>query len=186
MITVASIYAEMSHLKARKTVVGLQIFNSLVEAGLVHFLSPKKEEKVIEVSVTELVEARKVAEKVLASARAVKAYRGAVVAKKAAKASRRIFAGFTRKTKGLGIMSLDSLKKAESRAQAAYTALRAARSELQVSINTLAQAKEGDSVRAIYSALKACRLATFKVEQLTVELAFAKEQVTIVAARQAV
>lgn len=179
---ITSIYKEMINLKSRKTMIGLELFNSLVESGLVRFLSTKDEAKTVEVSVEELQKARAEAEKVLRNARSV----GTVSAKKAVKAAKRVFAGLSRKVKGLGVMSLDSLKKAESKAQAAYMALRQARSELQNTITTLAQAKEGDSVRAIYSALKACKLAAFKVEQLSVELAFAKEQVTIVAARQAV
>lgn len=183
---ITSIYKEMMNLSSRKTRVGLEIFNSLVEAGLVRFLSTKEEKKIVEVDATELQEARKQAEKTLATARAVKGYRAAGTAKKAVKAAKRVFAGLSRKVKGLGAMSLDSLKKAEHKAQQAYMALRAARTELQNTINTLAEVKEGNSVRAIYSALKACRLAAFKVEQLTVELAFAKEQVAIVAARQAV
>lgn len=184
---ITSVYKAMENLDSRKTVTGLEIFNSLVKSGLVRFLSTKKEEaKTIEVSVKELTEARQQAEKVLATARAVKGYRAVGIAKKAVKAAKRVFAGLSRKVKGLAVMSLDSLKAAEAKAQGAYMALRQARSELQVSINNLAQAKEGNSVRAIYSALKACKLAAFKVEQLTVELAFAKEQVAIVAARQAV
>lgn len=187
MMKVNSVYAGLINLAGRKTASGLNLFNNLVDAGLVHFLNQKEEKavKTIEVSAKELAEARQQAEKVLSTARAVKGYRGAVAAKKAIKASKRVFAGLSRKVKGLAVMSLDSLKKAENKVQAAYTALRAARNELQNAINKLAQAKGGDSVRAIYSALKACRLAAFRVEQLSVEHAFAQEQLAVVAARQA-
>lgn len=187
MMNVNSAYTALVNLASRKTATGLATFNNLVEAGLVRFLNQKEEKatKTIEVSAKELAEARKQAERALATARATKAYRAVVVAKKAIKASRRIFAGLSRKVKGLAVMSLDSLKKAEAKAKAAYTALRAARNELQTAINQLAQAKGGDSVRAIYSALKACRLAAFRVEQLSVEHAFAQEQLAVVAARQA-
>lgn len=187
MMNVNSVYVGLVNLAGRKTVSGLNLFNNLVDAGLVHFLSAKEEKaaKAVTVNVKELAEARESAEKALAAARAVKGYRGVVVAKKAVKASRRVFAGLGRKVKGLAIMSLDSLKAAESKAKAAYMALRAARNELQNTINHLAQVKGGDSVRAIYSALKACRLAAFRVEQLSVEHAFAQEQLAVVAARQA-
>lgn len=187
-MNVNSVYTGLINLAGRKTAAGLNLFNNLVEAGLVRFLNAKEEEKAtktIEVSAKELAEARQQAEKVLSTARAVKGYRAAAIAKKSVKASRRIFAGLSRKVKGLAIMSLDSLKAAESKAKAAYMALRAARNELQQAINQLAQAKGGDSVRAIYSALKACRLAAFRVEQLSVEHAFAQEQLAVVAARQA-
>lgn len=187
MMNVNSVYTNLANLVSRKTVVGLATFNNLVEAGLVRFLSAKEEKvaKTIEVSAKELAEARKQAEKALAAARATKAYRAAAIAKKSVKAAKRIFAGLSRKVKSLAVMSIDSLKAAESKAKAAYMALRAARNELQNAINKLAQAKGGDSVRAIYSALKACRLAAFRVEQLSVEHAFANEQLAVVAARQA-
>lgn len=187
MMNVNSVYTSLINLAGRKTVSGLNLFNNLVKSGLVHFLNQKEEKaaKTVTVNVKELAEARAQADKTLASARATKGYRAVVVAKKAAKASRRIFAGLSRKVKGLSVMSLDSLKAAEAKAKAAYMALRAARNELQNAINKLAQAKGGDSVRAIYSALKACRLAAFRVEQLSVEHAFAQEQLAVVAARQA-
>lgn len=187
MMNVNSVYTGLVNLAGRKTATGLNLFNGLVEAGLVHFLSAKeeKEAKTVTVNLKELAEARAQAEKVLSTARATKAYRGVATAKKAVKAAKRIFAGLSRKVKSLAVMSIDSLKAAESKAKAAYTALRAARNELQNTINHLAQAKGGDSVRAIYSALKACRLAAFRVEQLSVEHAFAQEQLAVVAARQA-